>query len=152
MRLNAPAIYAAGVEDAPALAALHARAYARPWRTQDIADLLQAGGGFALCAGRPACGFVLARVAAGEAEILALAVAPEARCAGAGRALVEACAAHAGARGAEALWLEAAEDNLAARALYAAAGFEATGRRRGYYPRPGGRADALVLRRTLNRP
>jgi len=55
------------------------------------------------------------------------------------------------AEGAGAVFLEVAEDNPAARRLYAGLGFEEVGRRRGYYPRAGTRAvDALVLRRALN--
>ncbi|HEY0838393.1 MAG TPA: alanine acetyltransferase, partial [Azospirillum sp.] len=42
-----------------------------------------------------------------------------------------------------------AEDNAAARALYAAAGFATVGRRPGYYKRPDGRVAALVLRRSF---
>jgi ribosomal-protein-alanine N-acetyltransferase len=50
------------------------------------------------------------------------------------------------AGGAERMFLEVAEDNAAARALYARAGFAEAGRRRGYYARPDGpAADALVL-------
>ena len=55
------------------------------------------------------------------------------------------------AQGAQSLFLEVADDNPAAQALYAKAGFVSVGRRTGYYARPSGRAvDALVLRRSLN--
>ncbi|HRD28628.1 MAG TPA: GNAT family N-acetyltransferase, partial [Caulobacter sp.] len=64
-----------------------------------------------------------------------------------GRVLVEAAAATAAARGADSLFLEVSADNAAALALYAAAGFEPAGLRKGYYADG---ADALVLRRTLN--
>ena len=89
-----------------------------------------------------------------EAEVLTLAVRPHARRHGRGRALVQAAAdllAHAGA--AE-LRLEVAADNAAALALYAACGFEPTGRRRGYYARGAGAPamDALTLLRRLNSP
>jgi ribosomal-protein-alanine N-acetyltransferase len=51
------------------------------------------------------------------------------------------------------LFLEVAEDNAPARALYAQAGFEEVGRRKGYYARPQSAAvDALVLRRRLRAP
>ena len=46
-------------------------------------------------------------------------------------------------------FLEVAEDNAAARALYRAAGWNETGRRRGYYPRPGGALDAITLAKPL---
>lgn len=48
--------------------------------------------------------------------------------------------------GATRLFLEVAEDNAAARALYDRLGFEPAGRRPRYYSRPNGPAvDALLL-------
>ncbi len=133
--------------EAAALAALHAAAFppADRWGADAIALMLDLPGTFALH--RPGQGFVLARVAAGEAEILTLAVHPEARRQGHGAALLAGAMASAVARGATAMFLEVAEGNAAARALYAAAGFAEVGRRRRYYPDGG---DALVLRRDLN--
>ncbi len=53
----------------------------------------------------------------------------------------------------EALWLEVAEDNDPARALYKGCGFQSVGRRAGYYLRGDGtRRDAVVMRRLLNPP
>ena len=49
------------------------------------------------------------------------------------------------------LFLEVAERNDAARALYAKFGFVAVGRRPGYYRTPSGRQDALVLRLGINK-
>ena len=91
-------------------------------------------------------GMVLARVAADEAEILTIAVLPEARRRGLGRALLEATATEAAARGAVALFLEVSAENVPARALYAGHGFVPVGQRRGYYADG---ADALVMRREL---
>jgi GNAT superfamily N-acetyltransferase len=69
---------------------------------------------------------------------------------GLARSLVETIGAHAAAHGATRLFLEVAEDNAAARALYAAGGFVTVGRRRGYYARRLGPAvDALTMRRDL---
>ncbi|HUF57808.1 MAG TPA: GNAT family N-acetyltransferase [Thermohalobaculum sp.] len=91
-------------------------------------------------------GFGVVRTAAGEAEILTLAVVPAARGRGLGRALLDALTAAAAADGAARLVLEVAESNAAARRLYAAAGFAVIGRRRGYVHRADGtREDALVL-------
>ena len=139
----------AAPQDAPALAALHAQAFATPWDAVEIAALLGGAGGFALLA--EGKGFILCRAIAGEAEILTLAVAPAARRAGLGRALIEAAATTAGAAQAQALFLEVAADNDAALALYRAAGFADAGRRAGYYPRASGAVDAVVMRRALNR-
>ena len=136
------------------LAALHASAFADPWDAGAFSALLAAPGAFALACeeGEAPAGFVLARVAADEAEILTLAVLPARRRHGVGRALVKATAARVGLLGARALLLEVAEDNATARQLYAALGFRQVGRRDGYYARPGATAAAaLVLKLDLPR-
>ena len=138
--------------DADALHALHAQAFDQPWSAAEIERLMRILGGFAVVAEAEAPqGFVLVRTVADEGEILTLAVAPAFRRQGIGRALVDAAAAEAARRGARMLFLEVAEDNLGAMALYEAADFQAAGLRRAYYARPGAPpADAIVLRRTLN--
>lgn len=148
--MTAPAIHPAGPEAADLLALLHAEAF-RPadrWGAQAIGLLLALPGHFALLAeadGAPV-GFAMGRVAAGEAEVLTLAVRPAKRLEGAGRALMRALMAEAARRGAEALFLEVAEGNAAARRLYAGLGATEAGRRRSYYPDG---SDALVLRAGL---
>ena len=47
------------------------------------------------------------------------------------------------------MFLEVRPSNVAALALYARAGFETIGRRKGYYPAADGREDALVMRLPL---
>jgi len=131
-------------DTAARLAEIHAAAFPAPWDAAAFEALLAQTGVFVLEAPD---GFILLRAVADEAEILTLAVAPLVRRNGVGRALVEAAAATAAARGAESLFLEVSADNAAALALYAAAGFEPAGLRKGYYADG---ADALVLRRTLN--
>ena len=143
----------AGIDDAEALEAVHSRAFDRSWTAPDIARLMQIMGGFALISEDVdgPTGFILARVIAGEAEILTLAVAPWARRQGVGLVLVEAAAAEAARQGAAAMFLEVAADNPAALGLYQRAGFEHAGQRRAYYARADApSADALVLRRPLN--
>ena len=148
----------AAAEDAPMLAEVHARAFDASWTAPDIARLMEIMGGFAFLAEDDdedggLVGFLLARAIGGEAEVLTLAVAPWARRRGVAAALVEAAAEAAAVGGAGALFLEVATDNAAAIALYEGRGFEQAGLRRGYYRRGAGpAADALILRRTLNRP
>ncbi len=145
----------ATADDAAALEAVHARAFDRSWTADDIGRLMHILGGFALIAedADGLAGFILARTIAGEAEILTLAVAPWARRRGIGASLVEGAAAEAGRRGAATLFLEVGADNPDAVGLYRKAGFAEVGLRRGYYARGGAHAaDALVLRRPLNRP
>ena len=94
----------------------------------------------------PDGGMVLARVAADEADILTLAVAPEAQRRGLGRALLLAALDEAARRGAKSMFLEVSVTNEAASALYLSCGFTQVGRRRGYYA---GGGDALVMRARL---
>ena len=129
------------------LAALHGRCFAtpRPWSAAEFARLLSAPGCALLSA---ADGFLLGRVAGGEAELLTLAVAPEARRTGQGRALVERFIARCAAQGAEAAFLEVASDNRPALALYRQTQWQEVGRRPRYYAP---RVDALVMRHGLGR-
>jgi [ribosomal protein S18]-alanine N-acetyltransferase len=130
-------------------AALHARCFGhapRPWSEEEFAEMLDQAGVFAAdCDG----GFAVGRVVAGEAELLTLAVAPEARREGRGRRLLAAFEAEAMARGAVAVFLEVGEDNLAARGLYAAEGYASAGYRRDYYGPAGAKVGALVLKKPL---
>ena len=92
-------------------------------------------------------GFAVARkVAPDELEILNLAVEPAFRLRGAGRALLRALL-NVPVR---VLFLEVRASNEAARKLYASAGFQELGVRKGYYPdrsRPGGPTeDAIVMK------
>lgn len=123
------------------LADLHAQCFTRPrpWGAAEFAALLDSPHAFLLT--RPQ-GFLLGRVIADEAELLTLAVAPEARRLGIARALVNGFAATSRARGAAHAFLEVAADNAAAQALYRAAGWRESGRRRRYY---GPDLDAIVM-------
>jgi ribosomal-protein-alanine N-acetyltransferase len=139
--------------DLPTLADIHAAGFDHPWSADALRETLDGPCVAGLVAGTDmkAAGFLLIRTVAGEAEILTLAVSPTARRQGLAAALVEAGVAVALAAGAETLWLEVAEDNAAAIALYRRTGFVAEGRRPRYYARPGGVAiDALLMRRPLN--
>ena len=131
------------------LAALHARCFPghpRPWSAAEFADLLANALNFVLI--RPQ-GFLLGRVVADEAELLTLAVAPEARRMGLARALLAEFAQVSSARGAHEAFLEVASDNAPAIALYASAGWQRAGTRRDYYA-PG--IDAVVMRLPLRHP
>lgn len=124
---------------------------AAPWSAADYAGLLAAEGTLGLMAAdevrkRPA-GFLLARAAADELEILNLAVAPAYRRQEIGRRLVEQALARAQAAGATRCWLEVRGSNQAALEFYRALGFVAERRRRGYYREPA--EDAVVCVRLL---
>ena len=134
------------------MAALHQRCFVtpRPWGVAEFDGLLADPLVFALVEGDQ--GFVVGRAVAGEAEVLTIAVAPEARRRGLGARLMTRFLYQARLRGAEAAFLEVASGNVAAIALYRMHGFTEAGQRRGYYREPDGRvSDALILRRALGK-
>lgn len=133
----------AGPAHAALLAAIHAASFPEGgrWAAAAMATQLGLPGTFGLI--DPDGAFILARVAAGEAEILTLATMPALRRAGRARRLLAAAMRHAAQAGAEALFLEVSVANLPAQALYRGAGFREVGRRPRYYEDG---TDALVLR------
>ena len=146
--------------DVTAMVAIERASFTDPWTAAAIASTLrydhmrvlvaeERGGGAGDIgdgAGRP-LGYVVAMVARPEAEIADLAVAPDARRRGIGRALIDRLLADLEAEGVESVFLEVRESNRGARALYESRAFRGIGRRRGYYRLPV--EDALLLKREL---
>ncbi|HEU4535983.1 MAG TPA: GNAT family N-acetyltransferase [Polyangiaceae bacterium] len=97
-------------------------------------------------AGAPAMGFLAACERPHYLYIQGLAVDPEARRRGAGRALLRHAILHARARKAEEIVLHVMPHNRAARALYEREGFVVGRRVPGFYA---GTADALEMRLRL---
>jgi [ribosomal protein S18]-alanine N-acetyltransferase len=141
---------------AEAMARLHAEDFVRPWSEGEFAALLEQDTVFGYVvreAGHgheePA-GFVLARLAAGEGEILTVAVARAHRRRGLGWLLMDAVLRALHRERAEALFLEVDETNAPAVSLYRRMGFATVGRRDGYYDHRDRTATAaLVMRRDL---
>jgi [ribosomal protein S18]-alanine N-acetyltransferase len=130
---------------------LHGACFDEAWDEMAVNKILSMLGvvGFLACQGDDPYGFVIGQVAADEAEIITLGVGPLWRGKGTASLLLEAFLGEVSAHGAEAVYLEVAEDNSVARALYAAAQFQEAGRRHNYYRRDNNRVDALVLRKKL---
>lgn len=129
--------------DLAALADLHARAFARAWDELAMKNLLDGRGVFALVAQEDDLnGFILARVAADETEILSVAISPDMRQRGLASQLLERACHRATGEGAVRIFLEVAAANQPARNLYEKYGFREVGRRKAYYE---GGDDALVL-------
>ena len=76
---------------------------------------------------------------------VAVAILPEARGRGGGRALVKAVQDHARANNVHKISLEVWTDNARAIALYAATGFEMEGLRRDHYRRKDGRLRSTLI-------
>jgi ribosomal protein S18 acetylase RimI-like enzyme len=136
-------IVEAGLAHVAVLAELHRRCFEDAWSETAIGETLQAPGGFAYLALGPAAdatglpiGFALARRTGDDAELLTLCVLPALRRAGSGAALLDAVIDRVRRNGGAFLFLEVAETNDAARALYATRGFIAGRRRPDYYRAP----------------
>ena len=86
-----PVLSEAGSRDAAALSALHAVAFRRGWSEYEFERLLLETNVIAHRAmiGRALAGFIVSRLAAGEAEILSVAVAPARRGRGVARKLLD---------------------------------------------------------------
>jgi [ribosomal protein S18]-alanine N-acetyltransferase len=149
-----PCIRRIGAERSAECAAIHATSFAYPWQEADFEQLFAASGTFANGAieakEEHLAGFVLSRVAVGEAEILTIAVAPQWRRSGIATSLLAPHLSRLAATQVNRLFLEVDVENTAARALYAKFGFEKVGERKAYYRAAGAQlAGALVMRRDL---
>lgn len=143
----------AGISDLADVSALERACYGDPWPASAFASLPDNSRVYFALARRdgrgPLLGYVVAWYVLDEGELANLAVAPQARGQGIGRALLDAMLADARTRGTALVYLEVRESNVAARQLYSSRDFVEVGRRKGYYRSP--TEDALILRRTLER-
>jgi ribosomal-protein-alanine N-acetyltransferase len=149
--MSGPRLRAGDVNDAAVLGQLHAAVFPDAWPDVAFTSLLEHPEVFVLLGSRPEAsseeGFILARVVAGEGEVLTFCVAEAARRCGLGRALLEAACEVARSRGSALMFLEVSERNSSARALYQESGFVEVGRRGAYYRQGSLAADALVMRK-----
>jgi ribosomal-protein-alanine N-acetyltransferase len=149
---NAVRIVPAAAVRAMEIARLHEALFDPRWSLSSIRFVLEQPASLTFAAEtKDAClvGFVLARVAADEAEVLSIGVHSHWQRRGIGRCLLARIVSSAAERGATRLFLEVATDNAPALAFYRAHGLHRVGRRPAYYPRQDRTADALVLARTL---
>jgi [ribosomal protein S18]-alanine N-acetyltransferase len=150
----APRIQPIGVERSAECAAIHAASFAHPWQEADFEQLLVAPETLADGAigdkDERLAAFVLSRIAADEAEMLTIAVAPEWRSRGVATLLLAPHLSGLAATGVTRLFLEVEADNAAARALYANFRFTQVGERKSYYrSADASLKGALLLRRDL---
>jgi [ribosomal protein S18]-alanine N-acetyltransferase len=147
-----PVLSEAGPESAAAFAALHDASFRHGWSADEFERLLldRTVVAHRAMAGANLAGFIIARMAADEAEILSVAVADWARGRGLAGKLLDLHMRRLAGLGARAVFLEVGKDNVSARRLYATAGFAEVGRREGYYQAAADTGStALVLRRNL---
>lgn len=128
------------------VADLEQAAYPFPWSKRIFAECLRVR----YCCrvadiGGCVVAYAIQAIAASEAHILNLCVAPEWRRCGLARRLLSVLLDDARTRFVERVFLEVRPSNTAAIALYESAGFQVIGRRIGYYPAAAGREDAVVM-------
>ncbi|WP_339744548.1 ribosomal protein S18-alanine N-acetyltransferase [uncultured Maricaulis sp.] len=137
-----------GPDSAGHLAQVHALCFSPHWSEREIAAMMHMSttAGFLVRRGDEAVGMALFRVAAGEAEVLTIAIVPAMRGQRVGADLLACGEADALAQGTRRVFLEVSTLNTAAQALYSRVGYREIGRRRGYYADG---SDALVLEKAL---
>ena len=115
--------------------------YREAWTRRQVQDSLALPSTYTILVGEdgrppalpdPAAGFVLARHAADEVELLLIAVMPRHRGKGFGKSLLDMFFESARQRSAKHVFLEMRANNPA-RALYESCGFEQIGQRKDYY-------------------
>lgn len=131
----------AGPEISADLASLHKELFPDAWDAAAFEKLLVHPGSIAFFArvGAPPqmAGFILAQMAADEAEILTLGVPVAHQRHGLARRLVDALVRAARKSEVKKLFLEVGAENAPAIALYTKVGFQKAAERKGYYVRPG---------------
>jgi [ribosomal protein S18]-alanine N-acetyltransferase len=133
-------------DDLTAVQMIESRAYEFPWTVGIFRDCLRADyPAWVLHDGNRIAGYFLMSIAAGEAHVLNICVAPELQGQGHGRRLLHALLQMARGRHVSRVFLEVRPSNANAIALYFDEGFNEIGRRPRYYPAKDGREDALVM-------
>jgi [ribosomal protein S18]-alanine N-acetyltransferase len=143
----------ATLRDVRRLVQLHGASFHRGWGENEFEQMLRERNTLLhrLRQGGAVIGFAVSRIAADEAEILSIAVAPSHRGRGLSRELFLTHLGHLAGRGVRTVFLEVEENNQPARKLYERAGFAVAGRRERYYKEAGGvELNALVMRRDLS--
>jgi [ribosomal protein S18]-alanine N-acetyltransferase len=147
---NLPQYRSMMAEDLDRVMAIEQEIYAQPWTRGNFSDSLAAGYHCRIMelAGE-VVGYSVLSVGAGEAHLLNLSVAARWQRRGLGREMLGFMIGLARDFLAHKIYLEVRPSNLAGRRLYAAAGFREVATRRGYYPGPGAREDAVIMELTL---
>ncbi len=130
------------------MAALHARSITPAWPQEDMVE--HTGRDICVGVGQPLEAFIIIRFVEDQGEILTIVTDPDHRKQGLGRALLNKTESILGEKNGKLIFLEVAEDNVPAIALYRDCGYDHIGRRPAYYRRPEGRVAALTFCKRLD--
>lgn len=128
---------------------IEAAAFSHPWTRGIFEDGLKSYDCWVMFEGDEQVGHGVIQVIIDEAHLLNITVRPQSQGKGYGLQLLEHLMRRAMALNAGECFLEVRASNQSAYRLYERYGFNEIGRRRDYYPAPGGREDALVMACTL---
>ena len=138
--------------DVPRIAAIEREAYEYPWSPGIFRDCLLAGYTSIVAEYRgDIVAYAIMSVAAGEAHLLNICVAPKNRRRGYGRSLLQTMMDRAVSAGADRMHLEVRPSNDPAIELYVMTGFQRIGVRKRYYRASSGSEDAVLFARQLDR-
>jgi len=147
---NLPRYRRMTADDLDTVVAIENEVYPHPWTRGNFRDSLAAGYHCLIMelAGEIA-GYSVVSIGAGEAHLLNLSIAAQWQRRGLGREMLRFMIELARDCFVHKIFLEVRPSNLAGRALYADAGFIEVATRRGYYPGPVGREDAVIMELAL---
>jgi len=137
--------------DEKQLASVHKDCFPVYWKEAEVAEMLLTSGtkAWVARAGEP-IGMLMTRAQFEQAEILTIAVSPKAQKKSVATQLVLEAERDLASFGVKKIFLEVAENNIAAQALYEKLGYSESSRRKGYYKQADGSAiDALVMSKEL---
>ena len=135
--------------DAAAMTALHAESFEAGWPEEDMAEHIENDMALGFIQEDVLAGFILIRLNFEQSEILTIAVSPSHLRQGIGAKLLIAGETAVTEQDGQIIFLEVAEDNPYAIALYGKTGYENFGRRPAYYKRAGGRVAARLFQKKL---
>ncbi|MDH5358906.1 MAG: ribosomal protein S18-alanine N-acetyltransferase [Gammaproteobacteria bacterium] len=131
--------------DVDELMEIEPRAYTIAWSEGIVRDCIQAGYECQIARlDGELVAYAFASIAAGEAHLLNITVKPEMQGLGFGRRMLLHMLDLIQAQHVDTVYLEVRPSNKPARKLYRSVGFDQIGIRKGYYPDPQGREDAMV--------
>jgi [ribosomal protein S18]-alanine N-acetyltransferase len=147
MRIAPITVRVAREDDLDAIVRIERASFGDPWSAASFRAMMESARGHARVAVRDnaVVGYCIAWTVGDEAELANIAVDPTLRRAGIGASLLDDLLQVVDAPPGATLYLEVRASNEAAQALYRSRGFEAAGRRKGYYAHP--TEDAIVMRR-----
>ena len=139
---HSPIAYA----DLDEVCAIEQRSYPFPWTYGVFLDSLNAGyRAWVVRKNDAIVAYALMMLVLDEVHLLNITVMPELQGQGLGKALLRHLCADAREQGTRYMFLEVRPSNTHALEMYRRFGFIVVGQRRGYYPAPYGREDAIVM-------